>query len=247
MRPVLRYLQPMADADHGSSPLSPVPGAASPAETSEAAPDAGGSTVDLDEDIPVPIPESVEAYYAETTEAHKYLLTILANYRANTTTLLAVATGAAAFFGFAASPKGILFVLALIAYAVAATMAMWIFWPIGLPTNMAQNAIRNMFEDPPPTDKQAKFRLTRLRQRAIARAEQAIGGGYVRRKKDRRTNAYVPVGGLSGRLHAIGISWRFRALIVAVGFTVVFAGANSILEQPKADPGPTRVIIEKGD
>ena len=55
---------------------------------------------------------------------------LLSRHRTNTTTVLALATGAATFSGFSNSPKGVFFVLSLGAYAVATFLAVAIY---GLP------------------------------------------------------------------------------------------------------------------
>lgn len=57
-------------------------------------------------------PSAVEIFYDESKAARDVMDQILIRYRTNTTAVLALATGAATFFGFSNSPKGLFFVLA---------------------------------------------------------------------------------------------------------------------------------------
>lgn len=84
-------------------------------------------------------PEAVELFYEESKAAREALDATLKEYRSNTTTALALATGAAAFFGFEDSGKGIFFVLALVAYGIAALLAVAVFWPHGWLMNPASD------------------------------------------------------------------------------------------------------------
>ena len=52
-------------------------------------------------------PTSVEIFYDESKAAREVMDELLVRYRTNTTAVLALATGAATFFGFSSSPKGL--------------------------------------------------------------------------------------------------------------------------------------------
>lgn len=165
------------------------------------------------------IPSSVTLYYTESIEAFQHLLDVIKTYRANTTTILALGTGVTAFFGFDKSHKGAWFGLALGLYAVAAGLALWIHWPIGLQTNMAVDAADDLTIQPPLPAVQVQYEMTVTRQHAIAAAENAI-------------------------MSRFGIATRFRLLIVAVALTVVAAGLNIMTQQSVPVP-PTHIVIDK--
>ncbi|MEO5834505.1 MAG: hypothetical protein ABJA16_06535 [Nakamurella sp.] len=162
------------------------------------------------------IPETVDVYYTETTAAYTHLIEVIAKYRSNTTTVLALATGAAAFFGFADTDKQLMYYLALTAYGLAAISAMVIFTPRGLRTNMAGNFAQDLAITPPLSSTEAKLLILKDRQAAMADAESAI-----------RTSSIF-----------------FRVLIVLTACTVVFAGVNVALDRP--DPTqPTHIVIDQ--
>ena len=168
--------------------------------------------------VPVPgskVPETVALYYDETRDAHAHLLEVIGRYRANTTTVLAIATGATAFFGFGAGGKGLWFYLALAAYAAAALSAMVVFQPRGLRTNMAARFDDDLAITPPLTSTEARLLILRDRQAAIGETELVV-----------RT-----------------LSRWFRALIVLTALTVVCAGVNVATDRPRS-PEPTHIVID---
>ena len=187
---------------------------------------------------------ALDIYYAEATTAHTHLIEVIGNYRKNTTTLLAVATGAATFFGFADSAKGPLYVLALVVYALAAVLTLWIFLPIGLSTNMAFEADRKI-DDGIVTAAAARADVLDNRLWAIRQAEIAITGIRGSTRSEYLTANTVD-GAATVSPPRYGIAFRFRALIAAVTLTTILAGANTVVEKPATPTEPTHIIIDGG-
>lgn len=65
-------------------------------------------------------------------------------YRGNTTIVLALATGAATFFGFSDSPKALFFALSMVSYGFGALLAVSIYWPKAWRVNVAHDVADGM-------------------------------------------------------------------------------------------------------
>lgn len=167
-------------------------------------------------------PEAIQVFYEESKTARADLDKVRDVYRNNTTTVLALATGAATFFGFSDSPKGLFYSLALAAYAVAVGLAAWIFWPRTWQMNMAIDMGDRLVGADGPSGDQARFDMAINNQAACTK-----NGNHI-----------------SGRL---GIATLYSALLVAVGLVVVFAGVNTLVNNGEDKPSVTKVEILKGD
>jgi len=83
-------------------------------------------------------PETIELFYTESKSAVDEIKGVIPKFRTNTTVVLAITTGAAAFFGFDDAAKHPIFgLLALAAYAVAAIVAAVIYLPKNVVYNVA--------------------------------------------------------------------------------------------------------------
>jgi len=173
------------------------------------------------EDDPQVYPASVEIFYNESKAAREAMDQLLLRYRTNTTAVLALATGAATFFGFAASPKGSFFIASLVAYGVATLVAVAIYWPSSWRVNVAYDVEDRLSKSPPKRPTALRWDLARGHQQAIAQSIKLVEGWH-------------------------GQASKFRALLLATSLVVIFAGVNSYLgpQSPTTIP-PTRVIIEK--
>jgi hypothetical protein len=73
--------------------------------------------------------QSIEILYNESKAALDVIDQLLIRYRANTTTVLALGTGATTLFGFSSAPKGVFFVATLVCYALGVLAALAIYAP----------------------------------------------------------------------------------------------------------------------
>ena len=188
-------------------------------------------------------PSAVEIFYEESKAARGAMDELLIRYRTNTTAVLALATGAATFFGFSNNPKGLFFVLSLISYAIAALFAAAIYWPKSWRVNAAYNVAKTLSKAPPtpkspPTTTAMKLRwdLALSHQEAIAESLKLVGERTVRlpRRIDRVTPQRVKqvISSITGQ------AIKFKILVVATAFVVIFAGVNSYLasQHPPTTP-----------
>ena len=113
-------------------------------------------------------PDALKLFYEESKSAHAGVSDLLKQYRANTTTVLTLATGAATFFGFANSPKGIFYVLSLTSYGLAVLLAATIYWPIPWRVNMALTAGTELATPPPLSPAKLTYDLGVLYQQGFA-------------------------------------------------------------------------------
>lgn len=162
--------------------------------------------------------DSLKLFYEESRAAREGVDALLAQYRSNTTTVLTLATGAAAFFGFADSPKGLWFSLALLAYAVAVVIAVSLYWPTDWKVNVAS---------------QVQGEPGRGELLTPSKLMYDLGVGN---QKMYQANA-DKVRGKSG------IAARFNMLIVAAGLVVLLASVNTLLVEGEKSPEITRVQI----
>lgn len=168
--------------------------------------------------------DSVKLFYEESKSARKELDDLFDRYRSNTTVVLALATGATTLFGFSNSVKGVLFVLALVAYGIGVTVALSIYWPKTWKYNVAH--------DVGPKLKLIGNKLTPIKMYY----DLAIGHQIAIKE------ATVAIGG-EGR--KIGIAGRFRLLVGMAAMTVILAAINVSVTHPNVPDKPTRVVIVK--
>jgi len=162
---------------------------------------------------------AVEVFYDESKAAHDFVDELVLRYRERTTTVLALATGAATFFGFSNTPKGPFFVVALVAFGVAALVATVIYWPGPLRLNVAHD-VEDALKKQATTSTKLRWDLARGHQEAIQHSRSQIGGFW-------------------------GLANKFRALLIATALVVVFAGFNSYLASRHATTTqPTHVVVD---
>ena len=163
-------------------------------------------------------PSSVEIFYDESKAARDVVDQIVLRYRANATAVLALATGAATFFGFSNAPKGRFFILSLVSYGIAALMAIAIYWPGPWRVNAAFDAEKRLSESPPVTPTKMRWDLARSHQQAVSENIKRIKGWR-------------------------GLASKFRILLLAMSLVVIFAGINSYLgSQRPTTPKPTHIV-----
>lgn len=135
--------------------------------------------------------------------------------------MLAVATAAVAFFGFADGPRqSAAYYVAFGCYGMALTMSFWIFAPKSVVVNVAYDTQAELFANPtrPLTPSDVYYGYAVGHQNAIELALKNIGGWR-------------------------GLSARFRVLVVAIA-AMVAAAAMSVAIGSKEPPQPTHVIVE---
>jgi hypothetical protein len=167
--------------------------------------------------------ETVKLYREESKAARDKVEGLLDKYRANTSTLLALATAALAFFGFADGPReATCYVIAVVAYIVAVGVAIWIYLPTPVLVNAASGTQEAIFSDPdhPFTPEEINYAYATAHQEAIAEGIATVTDRW-------------------------GLANRFVGLIVAIAVLIVAASLSVTLGE-SAPPAPTHVIIEKG-
>jgi len=165
-------------------------------------------------------PSSVGIFYDESKAARDVMDQLLIRFRTNTTAVLALATGAATFFGFSNSPKGWFYLLSLVCYALAAVLAAAIYWPKPWRVNVAYDVEKTLSKSPPTTSMKLRWDLALGHQQAIAESLKLVGGWR-------------------------GQATKFRILVLATSLVVIFAGVNSYLgsKHPATTP-PTHIVID---
>jgi hypothetical protein len=173
------------------------------------------------DDEPQVYPSTVEIFYDESKAARDVMDQLLLRYRTNTTAVLALATGAATFFGFANSPKGPFFIASLVSYGVATLLAVAIYWPSSWRVNVAYDVENRLSKSPPMGPTALRWDLARGHQQAIAQSIALVGGWR-------------------------GQASKFRVLLLATSLVVIFAGVNSYLGSQHATTiEPTHIVIDK--
>lgn len=162
-------------------------------------------------------PDTVELFFTESKNASDELGDALKNYRSNVVTVLAVATGAAAFFGFDKSSKGVFYALALGAYAAAALAAIPILWPFEWKTNPASDFKAALADQPGMIKTKAQYDL--------AVAYQAI---WQHNEKLIRS-----------------ISRWFQITTLLAVAVVLLAGINATVQHPAVPDKPTHIVIDR--
>ncbi|MGU3500895.1 hypothetical protein [Mycobacterium sp. C31M] len=164
---------------------------------------------------------SVELFYEESKAAREVMDKLLATYRTNTTTVLALATGAATFFGLSDSPKGIFFIFSMVAYGIGSLVAVTIYWPQAWRVNVAHDAAEGLVANE-IVPMRMHWNLALGHQEAIGETIRLIDGKW-------------------------GVAVKFRLLLLATASVVLLAGLNvyQASQQQPAPDEPTRVIIER--
>ncbi|KQU55495.1 hypothetical protein ASG84_22100 [Rhodococcus sp. Leaf278] len=164
-------------------------------------------------------PETVELFYNESKSAADEIKAVIPSFRTNATVVLAIATGAAAFFGFDdASKQPILAYLALGSYAAAAVAAACIF----LPKTVAYNVGRTSYDYVYPSD----------RNNVPAKGDLQLD--YARQWQSGITATAASVKSVAS---------YFTWLVVLVVAAVIFAGL-SVTYGPETTPQPTEITIK---
>jgi hypothetical protein len=177
------------------------------------------STADSSNELEL-YPSSVLLFYEESKAARDAVDQLLIRYRANTTAVLALATGTATFFGVSSGPKGFWFVVSLLSYGIAALSAASIYWPRPWRVNVAYNVAEALSKKPPTTSMKLQWDLALGHQQAIQSSLKLVAG-------------------------PTGQAMRFRVLVLATACVVIFAGVNSYLEsQHPVTAPPTHVLID---
>jgi hypothetical protein len=197
-------------------------------------------------------PSSVEIFYDESKAARDAMDQLLIRYRTNTTAVLALATGAATFFGFSNNSKGLFFLLAIVCYAVAAIFATAIYWPKPWRVNVAYNVADTLSKSPPTAPMKLRWDLALGHQQAIAESLKLVGGRtvhaprWVSRLTPRWASQRTPRWVSRVASSITGQATKFRILVLATASVVIFAGVNSYVasRQPATTPPPVHIVID---
>jgi len=168
--------------------------------------------------------EVAKLYYEESKAASATIDLQVDAYRSRTTTVLALATGAAAFFGFADSGKGGWFTAALVAYGVGVGFAFAIFWPKRWQVNVASDMEADL-NDPPD----GPITLTKAHYDLATGYQEAFQKNLAQLDK------------------LCGVGDRFRALIVCTALVVIFGGVNVIENPSKSAPTKVEIVEPQND
>jgi len=164
--------------------------------------------------------DTVKLYYEESKAAREQAEGLLEKYRTNTSTLLALASAAVAFFGFSTGPRQLVFYWISIGfYVVAVAISFLIFKPIPMKLNVAYNTAQGLAVRPLVMPAKIYYEYAVGHQAAVKHALNAMDGRF-------------------------GIATRFRALIVAIAVLIVSASLSVALGSEQT-PNPTHVIIER--
>jgi hypothetical protein len=167
--------------------------------------------------MPAMYPETVAVFYEESKAARLGLDEVIRQYRTNTTAVLALATGAATFFGLDQSVKGPFYVAALVAYGLAVLVGATIY----LPWSWVRNAAHDMGDAlldsaaPPMPVAKAHFDLAIAHQLGFTKNLRSI----------------------------VKVSRLYRLLLALTALVIMLAGVNTTQEEPDTPDEPTRVIV----
>jgi hypothetical protein len=164
-------------------------------------------------------PETVKLFYEESKAARDALDDILKQYRTNATAVLALATGAATFFGFKDGPKGGWFAASLVAYAVAVLAAAVAYWPRPWAMN-------------PAADIGAVLSTPNEAVLPVIQAHFDLGKAYQREFTLNRASLKE-------------VQWCYQVLVAATAAVIILAGISATREAPAATPKPTHIVIDK--
>lgn len=163
--------------------------------------------------------DTVRLYYEESNAARQQVEGLLEKYRANASTLLALASAAVAFFGFSSGPRqAACYWISIVAYLSAVALAFSIYVPLPWRVNVAYNTLKGLKATPILPEK-AYLDYAQGHQEAINHALKVLDGKF-------------------------GVANRFRTLIVAIAVLIVAASLSVNLGNP-ATREPTRVIVER--
>ena len=167
-------------------------------------------------------PDTVELYYEESKAARAQIEALLDKYRTNTSTLLALASAAVAFFGFYTGPRQqFCYWISIGSYVLAVATSFLIFKPIPTRINVAFNTARKLGKTETILPTKLYYDYARGHQDAIAYEGKVLDG-------------------------TLGIATRFRVLIVAIVVLIVSASLSVALGSEQA-ASPTHVIIDRSN
>jgi hypothetical protein len=166
-------------------------------------------------------PDTVKLYYEESKAARAQVEALLDKYRTNTSTLVALASAAVAFFGFSTGPRQPVFYWISIGfYVLAVAMSFLIFVPIPTKVNVAYNTAGALGGTAAPIiPAKLYYDYAVGHQNAIDHALKIMDGTF-------------------------GIANRFRALILVIAVLIVSASLSVAFGSEQA-PNPTHIIVDR--
>lgn len=178
-------------------------------------------------------PSTTKVFFEESKEARESINKLLDTYRENTTKVLALATGALTLFGIEDSSKGAWFLVAIIAYGLAAIAAIGVYSPVKWQANVAHDMVER--EDGPLRTTDPIFEM----QASVA--QYFLGRGHqiaIKMNLERL---------MSWR----GPARRFQACLVLSAVTIIAGGLNLWVDRDQsATPSePIEVVLvdKRGD
>lgn len=146
--------------------------------------------------------DTIKLYYEESKAARALVEGQIDKYRANTSTLLALASAAVAFFGFSTGPRqSVFFWIAIASYLVAVVTSFFIFKPIPAKVNVAFDTADHLGEMLP---EKLYYDYARGHQDAIGHALAVLDGKF-------------------------GVATRFRLLVAAIALLILSASLSVVL------------------
>lgn len=163
--------------------------------------------------------DTLKLYYEESKVAREKVEGLVQKYRSNTSTLLALATASAAFFGFSQGPRQqVWYVVALAGYGIAVAVAFWIYAPASIMSNVAYDTQEALFTADALTPSEIYYAYAVAHQEAIKYAQNDV-------------------------MKTFGVANRFRLLISAVAVLVIAASLSVALGSPQPTH-PTHIVID---
>jgi hypothetical protein len=164
--------------------------------------------------------DTVKLFYEESKAARAQVEGLIDGYRTNTSTLLALASAAVAFFGFSSGPRQPVFYwIAIGSYLVAVATSFFIFKPIPTKVNVAFDTAHYLGAGHQILPAKIYYDYACGHQDAIGYALAVMDGKY-------------------------GIANRFRLLVAAIALLIISASL-SVVFGSQDSPGPTHIIIDR--
>jgi hypothetical protein len=163
--------------------------------------------------------DTLKLFYEESKIAREKVEVLVEKYRSNTSTLLALATAAVAFFGFSEGPRQpVWYVVAMVGYGIAVAVAFWIYAPAPILANVAYDTQEALFADDAFTPSEIYYAYAMGHQEAIKFARDGV-------------------------MKTFGVANRFRLLIFAIALLVIAASLSVALGSPQPTH-PTHIVID---
>jgi hypothetical protein len=172
-------------------------------------------------------PDTTKLFFDESKAAREQVDKILDSYRSNTTTVLALATGALTLYGIEDSTKGPWFLAAVMTYGLAAFAAVTVYAPVPWTVNVAHDMV---------TREKGKLRTNDpIFDMKTSVAQYYLGRGHqiaIRTNLDRLEKWNGP-------------ARRFQACALLTALTIVFGALNLWADRntDSPDPEPTRIVL----